>query len=412
MLYQKIREIRRNLFRNRTKSILLLFLSLFWFCSGCGQVTGTETEKSTGITEDTKEQRIAEECETLAEGYRGIYEKAEEQGTLDTLEVRREIIEFIGSSGYAAVDREDQIDMVNYEQAEEFCKSADEGQKDSITIISLIEEGGFIRYDMETEEGEIDVAASTLRWREGKPRISYYNEFTAHTWQYTEKGYFFVEEYHPPGYDGAPGVTAFRVRPLDKACRELNRKYVYPVGYELNNMLITDWSEQDYSELDFYDMYDKLYCIKYGKPVPYEAYEGAEYEIPEQEFEEVLQSYFRVGREQLAEKTMYDPNSRTYLYRPRGLYELELPYGPYPEVVAYEEQEDGTIRLFIEAVWERKLTDKAGTSELVVRPLDDGGFQYVSNQVTGWDDNLAIPWYKPRLTDEEWRYYYVEDMNK
>ena len=116
-------------------------------------------------------------------------------------------------------------------------------------------------------------------------------------------------------------------------------------------------------------------------------------------------------REQIAANTAYEPHERAYRYRPRGFKDAELPFGPYPEVISYEEQEDGTIRLFIEAVWERKMTDHAVTSELVVRPLEDGSFQYVSNQVTGWDNTLEILWYTPRLTDEEWQYYYADIQN-
>ena len=59
---------------------------------------------------------------------------AVEQGNLDTLEVQQRIINSIGDSGYAAVDRDDQINMVNYEQVEDFCKSADEGKKDGVTV--------------------------------------------------------------------------------------------------------------------------------------------------------------------------------------------------------------------------------------------------------------------------------------
>ena len=174
-------------------------------------------------------------------------------------------------------------------------------------------------------------------------------------------------------------------------------------------MLIADWDEQDYSELDFYDLYERLYYIKYGTYVPYEACAGAEYEIPEREFEELIQNYFKIDREQIVKNTMYDSVEKAYRYRPRGLYDAEQPYEPYPEVVSYEKQADGTIRLFIEAVWERKMTDCAVTSELVVRPLGDDNFPYVSNQVTGWDEDLEVPWYTPRLTDEEWQYYYEEE---
>ena len=406
MLYQKIRRFWINILPNKRKSIALLVLAMLVLCTGCKQNTDEETE------EDKTEQQIYEDSQKLAEGYRKIYETTVSQGNLNTLEVQTVERCVISSSGYAAVDRDDQINMVNYEQVEDFCKSAEEGREDSVTIISLLDEGDFVRYDMKTKDGEIDVIVSTVRWEKSEPKVCYYHEFIAHSWEYTDKGYFFIEEYHPPGYDGAPGELAFRVKSLEQSCRELNRKYVYLVGYERNKLLITDWDEQDYSELDFYDLYERLYYIKYGTYVPYEAFEGAEYEVPEQGFEEVIQSYFQIEKEQIAANTMYEANEKSYLYRPRGLHDSEQPYEPYPEVVAYEKQGDGTLRLFIEAVWERKMTDHAVTSELVVRPLEDGSFQYVSNHVTGWDENLEIPWYTPRLTDEEWQHYYGNIQNE
>lgn len=404
MLYQKIRRFWINILPSKRKSIAMLALAILVLCVGCEGNTDEKTD------EDETKQRICEDSEKLAEGYREIYERAAEQGNLNILEVQQKIINALGSSGYAAVDRDDQINMVNYEQVEDFCKSADEGREDSVTIISLLGEGDFVRYDMKTKDSEIDVIVSTVRWEKNEPKVCYYHEFTAHSWDYTDKGYFFIEEYHPPGYDGAPGELAFRVKPLDQTCRELNRKFVYSVGYERNKLLIADWNEQNYSGLDFYDLYERLYYIKYGTSVPYEAHEGAEYEIPEPEFEEVIQNYFKIDREQMVKNTMYDSDKNTYCYRPRGLHDAEQPYEPYPEVVSYEKQADGTIRLFIEAVWERKMTDHAVKSEWVVRPLGDSDFQYVSNQVTEWDENLEIPWYTPRLTDEEWQCYY-EDEN-
>ena len=204
------------------------------------------------------------------------------------------------------------------------------------------------------------------------------------------------------------------MKPLDQNCRDYCEKYVYPVGYADNNLFITDWNEQDISEPDFYDLYEKLYYVKYGTNVPYEPYEGAEYEVPAAEFEDVIQSYFEdviqsyfnIGVEQIRENTMYRVESESYCYRPRGFREGELPYGPYPEVVACKEQPDGTLRLYIEGVWERKFTDRAVASELVVRPMENGGFQYVSNEVTFWNESLEFRWFTPRMTDEEWQSYY------
>lgn len=56
-----------------------------------------------------------------------------------------------------------------------------------------------------------------------------------------------------------PEHTALRILPLDETCRELNRKYILPVGYEQNNIFLTDWSEEDFGDLDFYDVFDIFY---------------------------------------------------------------------------------------------------------------------------------------------------------
>ena len=53
-----------------------------------------------------------------------------------------------------------------------------------------------------------------------------------------------------------------RDRPLDAKCRELNEKYLLPIGYELNNMFLVDWNEDDFGELNFYDMFDLLDVYK------------------------------------------------------------------------------------------------------------------------------------------------------
>ena len=390
---------------------MLICLAALMLCAGCSKnmpdgITAGAGEGPQEEAEESadagREQQIAEESVELAKGYRDIYEGASGRGDAEVFEMQKKIIKNLGKSGYAAVDDADQINMENHEQVAAFCEHAKQGQKDEVTIISVTSDGGFLRYDMETQDGEIDVVLTTLSWENSEPKVVYCHEFTAHSWEYTDKGYLFIQEYQPEGYDGAPGEIAFRVEPLDDKCRELNRRYVYPIGYEGNNLFVADWDETDYSELEMYDLYEKFYYIKYGEAVPYEAYNGAEYEIPEGDFEDVIQSYLAINREQIRAETMYDAKQHTYRYRPRGLGDSGLSYGPYPEVVGYEEEQDGTLRLFVEAVWERKMTDRGALSELVVRTFDDGSFQYVSNHVVSWDENLEFKWYFPRLTDEEW----------
>ena len=68
-------------------------------------------------------------------------------------------------------------------------------------------------------------------------------------------------------------------------------------------MLILDWDSEDYGELNFYDMYDAMYKMKYGTDSPYRYdYRGAQYDIPAAGFEEVVQSYLPVDTRTLREK--------------------------------------------------------------------------------------------------------------
>ena len=50
----------------------------------------------------------------------------------------------------------------------------------------------------------------------------------------------------------------------------------------------------------------------------------------------------------------------------------------------------------MEAVWPIENMDKAFSHEVVVRVLEDGGFQYVSNRVIPDEDNAEPTWYTER----------------
>ena len=65
-----------------------------------------------------------------------------------------------------------------------------------------------------------------------------------------------------------------------------------------------------------------------------------------------------------------------------------------------------TAKLTIEAVWEIRMLDQAITSELMIKPMEDGSFQYLSNKVIKSDQNANAGWYMPRLTEEEWEENY------
>lgn len=387
------------------RKLLLIFSIVACVLAGCGSKESTKLKADKTGQQDPK-QEVFTSSEKLAKGYSDIYENAQD---LNSLELKRQIVEYLGKEGYPAVDYDNQIDMVCHEQVETFCEKAMKNQEAEITLIAVLNDGGFSRYDMQTKNGKIDVVVSNLMWKEGKPQADYYQEFKAHTWKYTDNGYFFVEEYRPPGFDGPPGQVGFRVKPLDETCRELNRKYVMPVGYVTNKLLIMDWNEKTCRGMDFYDLYEIFYYLEHGSEVPYDpAFGGMEYEVPKAEFEHVIKAYLQMDSKIIEENSVYHADSQTYRYRPRGLKDTEMPYEPYPEVTAYEKQSDGTIKLTVNAVWILKGMDRAVTSELVVKPKEDGSFQYVSNKMITTPDSVKPDWYLERLSDEVWDRYYGE----
>lgn len=310
----------------------------------------------------------------------------------------QEVIARLGDAGYCAVDTANRINMVNAGQLKDFCLSAADGSPADAALAAVKSDLDLVFYNFHAVDGELHVERCSADWTEDGINVHSYETFTAVRWEYTEKGYFLFEQYREPGYDGPPGEFGFRVEPLDNSLRALNERYTLPIGYTLNNMFITDWSENTgFQALDFYDMYAVMYEMKYGTPFPYQvSFSGEEFEIPAQEFENVLKTYLAVDTDTIRERTIYHSDTGSYLYQPRGTDNAEQPYQPVPEVTACEELPDGTLKLTVEAVWIRKFTDRAAVSELVVRTAENGSFQYVSNHVTLTVDGVTGFWHTPR----------------
>ena len=133
---------------------------------------------------------------------------------------------------------------------------------------------------------------------------------------------------------------------------------------------------------------------------------SAVYQIPKEEFESVIMKYFNIDSETLQSKTVYYSEDSTYEYKPRGFEEVEYPEYPYSEVVGFTENNDGTITLTANVVFPYAGDSKVYAHEVVVRPLENGRVQYVSNRIIPSEDNYRETWHTPRLTLEEWEELY------
>ena len=79
---------------------------------------------------------------------------------------------------------------------------------------------------------------------------------------------------------------------------------------------------------------------------------------------------------------------------------------PYSEVVGFTKNSDGTLTLTANVVFPYAGDSKVFAHEVVVRPLENGGVQYVSNRIIPSEDNYRETWHTPRLTAEEWEEIY------
>ena len=417
MLWEKIKKFRKaGLMERNTIRFLFVMISIVTLMmAGCSNELPEVSEITETVVDHEvypSSENVFDDAESIAAVYRDIYDEAVEADALGSLETLRRIVARLGENGYVAVDSENQVDMAGAEQVIEFCKAVDEKKSAALTIV-VIKDFGFRKFELKTEDGRVNIVRGYYQYDQNgclqnRSTVSY----LADIWRYTEEGYllfggsYFSDENFVLTLSDTPEHTALRILPLDETCRELNRTYILPVGYERNNIFLTDWNEEDFGNLDFYDIFEKFYPFLYEKPVPYVADDdlglGATYQIPEEIFENVIMAHFKIDRETLRRKATYFSENTAYEYRPRGFYEAEYPDIPYPEVVSYTENEDGTITLIVNAVYPNRNTSMAYSHRTVIRPLDGDRFQYVSNQALSLEDERDIWWHSNRLTKEEW----------
>lgn len=385
--------------------------------SGCSD-THLEDEQvvESEIAVQDQQQNVKDNEDEIIEICSQLYKKASEENKIADLETVRIIVNQFGENGYPAVDSRNQINMTEPEKVVEFCEKVDAQEEAEITILEVSYLGGFVKYDLHTKDGKVDVVRSYYKYENGDMYREVTGSYQAEYWNYTEDGYlmfsgvWFSEELYVLTLSGAEEHTALRVQPLDETYRELSRKYLLPIGFEQNNMFIVDWSEDDFGDLNFYDMYDLLYQKINGTYTHYVADDnlgvGAVYRIPKDDFESVIMAYFNIDSETLQSKTIYYAEDETYEYKPRGFEEVEYPEYPYSEVVGFTENSDGTLTLTANVVFPYAGDSKVYAHEVVVRPLENGSVQYVSNRIIPSEDNYRETWNTPRLTAEEWEEIY------
>lgn len=322
----------------------------------------------------------------------------------EKLNQTRTVIESMGSKGYIAVDVENQINMANAKNAEMFLSEVAEDRDAGCTILQVMYDKSFVRFDFKSGGNNVMITRRFYVWDNNSFVEKNEEKYKAYTWKYTD-GYLFFERYRMGGYDGDSAYTALRVEPLDEKLRALNRKYIKTIGYDSNNLFTTNWDESDMNKINYYDIYEALYKMKYGMSSPYSD-EGVTYMIEGKLYEKVFQEYLPVSTDVLQHVNVYDVSRQMYQYRTRGMFDHSVtPLVPFPEVVDAEYNADGTITLIVNAVSEKDESGRLFTHKVTIKEKENDGFEYVSNDVLTMGKE-GIYWYRDRLSDKEWQEHY------
>lgn len=388
-----------NIYKKLYCTLLLVGIAIL-LCSCSNKNAVADAERTVIDFSISDENQFIADLDDIYSSCQDMKCKTEEEKLNQT----RTVIESMGSKGYIAVDMENQINMANAENAEMFLSEVAENRDAGCTILQVMYDKSFVRFDFKSGSNNVMI---TRRFyvRENNCFVEKNEEnYKAYTWKYID-GYLFFERYRMGGYDGDSAYTALRVEPLDEKLRVLNRKYIKTIGYDSNNLFTTNWDESDMNKINYYDIYEALYKMKYGVSSPYSD-EGVTYMIEGKLYEKVFQEYLPVSTDVLQHVNVYDVSRQMYQYRTRGMFDHSVtPLVPFPEVVDSEYNADGTITLIVNAVSEKDESGRLFTHKVTIKEKENDGFEYVSNDVLTMGKE-GIYWYRDRLSDKEWQEHY------
>lgn len=388
-----------NIYKKLYCMLLLVGIAIL-LCSCSNKNAVADAERTVIDFSISDENQFIADLDDIYSSCQDMKCKTEEEKLNQT----RTVIESMGSKGYIAVDVENQINMANAENAEMFLSEVAENRDAGCTILQVMYDKSFVRFDFKSGSNNVMITRRFYVWENNCFVEKNEENYKVYTWKYTD-GYLFFERYRMGGYDGDSAYTALRVEPLDEKLRVLNRKYIKTIGYDSNNLFTTNWDESDMNKINYYDIYEALYKMKYGMSSPYSD-EGVTYMIEGKLYEKVFQEYLPVSTDVLQHVNVYDVSRQMYQYRTRGMFDHSVtPLVPFPEVVDAEYNADGTITLIVNAVSEKDESGRLFTHKVTIKEKENDGFEYVSNDVLTMGKE-GIYWYRDRLSDKEWQEHY------
>lgn len=345
--------------------------------------------------EKEKKTEVKKDCIRIMKSISGIYNKSEKENgegkkipdtTLEEMQKK------IGENGSTVITAESYSRMENYEKTDRFLKRCMNDKTGSTVLYRVTSEGGVERKEYSFDGKNMYLLYTSARWgEEGEPVISDSTYARIRQWDYTEKGWFCYEVCvpEPPQVtEVIDGTDMIRILPLPEKNIEFSKKYVFPIGYQGNNLFCVEWDRNTLDQIDYNRIYPYFYGMKYGTSMN----EGADRtRIPEKAFEDIIMEYLPVTAEQLRLWADYDEESRTYASYGTGIDIRKTSYisTSLPEVTDIQIEEDGIVVLTVEAVSGMIMyKDALLTHKLKIHMEEDGSFQYLENKLLSPDAQI------------------------
>lgn len=325
---------------------------------------------------------------------KGIYVKADKGEASNIVleeDVVHEMAETAASRGWAVTCGSYDYNMRNYEAVDQALSAAAEG-KEADTEFYEITTSGYFRYlQLSANDQTLAVTYANASYNDDlKMQVREMEKFRVYDWKYTEKGWLIWEKALSKNQE-MDMHSFFRVLPLDEKCRELGNKYILPISYFSNNLFLTDWDADSMDQIEFNDLYEFLYQIKYGEQLDKE---DAQNGIAKEQFEDVIQTFFDISTENLEVYAHYDAEKKVYPWEPVGPRNRVSQVQPFPEVVKCEEHADGTCTLYVEGFMVVE-GDDCTFQHTVTLKEKNGRWIYLGNDVDE-EGSDSIPAYRPR----------------
>ncbi len=357
-----------------------------------------------------QERDIQKRCRQIVSLYRDLYDSAQKEPAADRWEEQTLSQQSIDAIEARLLERGlDVIDssadcpgcFVNAEHFRQFWDSVQRDEEASQEVIA-IRDSGALSYRLLTHQDGTTYVYSLVYSLAGDedPDYEMHQVYGA---ELTEQGNFYYR-INPEDDCHYANYTLIRLQKPDQELWELYSKYILAGGYTATNIFLTDWTEDDFSPLCFNDLWEYVYRYRTGTQFWPDgcAYDKSRncYLIPAAEFESAVLPFFKLDAQTLRQLADYDTQTDSYPWRQveSNDYAFYLSYYTIePEVTACRTNADGTLALTVEARSTDLGIDCLFSHEVTVRPMEDGGFQFVGNRVLSQTEK-GLPYCEPRLT--------------